>query len=412
MKKTSFETWQLFLLIIFGLSIFACGNGSNGRGGEDDGDGVSSNNIISWEATFGGSANDFATSVQQTADSGYIVVGSTWSYGAGQVDIYLVKTDMNSNVVWERTFGGSDNDYGHSVRQTADGGYIIIGETWSFGAGEIDVYLIKTDENGAVVWEKTFGGSDSDLGFSVFNTPSGDFIIVGETQSYGAGQQDVYLIKTDENGVVIWEKTFGGSDNDLGYSVQQTTDRGYIIAGITSSYGSGAYDVYLIKTDENGNGIWEKTFGGTIYDYGTSVEQISDGGYIITGWKQSVGTSYFDVYLIKADANGNVIWEKTFGGSDTDLGLSVQQTTDKGYIIAGITSSYGSGSSDVYLIKTNENGDKVWERVLGGSLGEEGRSVQQTSDGGYIVTGWKQSYGSTSYADVLLMKTDKDGNIQ
>jgi hypothetical protein len=219
-----------------------------------------------------------------------------------------------------------------------------------------DVYLIKTEPNGNSQWQRTFGGSSIDEGYSVQQTTDGGYIIVGETWSYGAGVSDVYLIKTDPNGNDIWQKTFGGYDSDMGSSVQQTSDGGYIIAGNTSSYGAGVFDVYLIKTDPNGNMQWQKTFDESVFEVGYSVQQTTDDGYIIAGFTTFHLPSEDSVYLIKTDPNGNKKWQKTFGGYDSDMGSSVQQTFDGGYIIAGFTHSYGAGSSDVYLIKLCPDG--------------------------------------------------------
>lgn len=196
------------------------------------------------------------------------------------------------------------NDQGNSVQQTAGGGYIIAGSTTSFGAGNRDVYLIKTEPNGSSQWQKTFGGENDDFAQSVQQTSDGGYVIVGHTYSFGAGSSDVYLIKTEPNGNSQWEKTFGGSRWDLGNSVQQTKDGGFIIAGHTYSFGTGEFDVYLIKTDANGNSQWQKTFGGSLYDHGDSVQQTLDGGYIIAGATYSFGAGEYDVYLIKLCSEG------------------------------------------------------------------------------------------------------------
>ena len=270
---------------------------------------------------------------------------------------------------WEQTFGGENSEIGYSVQQTTDGGYIITGFLFTnevSGVDFTDIYLIKTDENGNEQWSKIIGSENSfELGRSVQQTTDGGFILIGSKRSSVGESNEIYLIKTDENGNEHWSKTFGGEETDIGHSVQQTTDGGFIITGMTWSFGND-YDVYLIKTDGNGNELWSKTFGGTNRDEGYSVQQTTDGGYIITGYTKSFGDEdddfYDDVYLIKTDGGGIEQWSKTFGDEDEDnedyySGYSVQQTNDGGYIITGDTGSFGNGGLDVYLIKTDDQGN-------------------------------------------------------
>jgi hypothetical protein len=310
--------------------------------------------IENWNNTFGDSYYYEGRSVQQTADGGYIITGHT-----SIDDVWLIKTNSEGNEEWNQTFGGSDGDRGTSVQQTDDGGYIITGYNYSIGAHNADVWLIKTDSQGSEEWNHEFGGSNQDFGNSVQQTNDGGYIIAGSEGYHWDGDidSDAWLIKTNSNGNEEWSQTFGGSNNDQGRSVQQTTDGGYIITGYTASFGNGGDDIWLIKTNSNGNEEWSQTFGGSGDDKGNSVQQTTDGGYIITGYTESYGNGNYDVWLIKTNSNGNEQWNQTFGGSSNDAGFSVQQTTDGGYIITGYTESYGNGGQDVWLIKTDSEGN-------------------------------------------------------
>jgi hypothetical protein len=261
-----------------------------------------------------------------------------------------------------------------------------------------------------VKFAKTYRGTSWDEASSVQQTSGGGYIVAGYTNSFGAGNYDFFLIKTDANGDTVWAKTYGGTRHDYAYSVQQTSDGGYIVAGVTHSIVS--RDIILIKTDTNGNRIWDKTYDRTndfvtlfANDYAYSVQQTSDGGYIVAGYT-SLG--YHDILLIKTNANGNIQWAKTYGGTNDDRASSVQQTSGGGYIVAGYTNSFGAGNYDFFLIKTDANGNLQWAKTYGGTDWDEASSVQQTSDGGYIVAGLTYSFG---VGDIFLIKTDANGNI-
>ena len=269
----------------------------------------------------------------------------------------LVISSLHTNaqtIIFEKTFGGINDDRGASVKQTVDGGYIIVGSSASYGAGSIDVYLIKTNASGNILWTKTFGGSNSENACSVEQTVDGGFIITALTKSFGDTNGDFYLIKTDNDGNLLWSKTYGGSSlEDYAEDGQQTSDGGYIIVGETKPFGTSwkAWDIYLIKTDSNGDPLWSKTYGGLSQDSGYSVQQTTDGGYIIGALTNSFGSGDYDIYLIKTNATGETLWTKTFGGNDADFVSSVQETADGGYIILGSTESYGAGNRDIWLIK-------------------------------------------------------------
>jgi len=377
-----------------------------------------------WNHTFGGVSYDEGYSVQQTSDGGYIIIGATLSFGAGNWDVWLIKTNSSGSEQWNRTFGGSGYDRGSSVQQTNDGGYIIGGATYSYGSGDFDVWLIKTDSVGNEEWNSTFGGSSVDWGYSIKQTNDSGYIISGYTDSYGAGDSDVWLIKTDSGGNEVWNFTFGGIDFDRGFSVQQTREEGYIITGYTVSYDIDptACDIWLIKTDVNGIEEWNRTFGGTgvsnKFDMGYSVQQTTDGGYIITGDSEIYYVAKSDIWLIKTDSMGNEKWNRTFGGSGSDRGRSVQQTRDGGYIITGWAWSYSVTNPDIWVIKTNSSGKEDWNFTYGygENSGEWGYSVQQTTDDGYIIVGatipdgWMITSSPASYikegTDVWLIKIE------
>ncbi len=314
-------------------------------------------------------------SVQQTQDGGYIITGSINTSESPQ-GMPLLKVDSLGNKEWYKTFGGKS--CGYSVQQTQDDGYVMTGAVTG------DVGLIKTDPLGNKEWDKTFGGTESEEGKSVQQTQDGGYIITGYTKSYGAGEYDVWLIKTDSLGEKEWDKTFGTGGYEGGKCVQQIQDGGYIITGWIDFDASGP-DVWLIKTDSLGNKEWDKTFGGTNGDAGKCVQQTSDDGYVITGETRSYGEPTGDVWLIKTDSLGDKEWDKTFGcgGMGTDIGYSVQQTQDGGYVIAG-----ENAGGILWILKTDTSGDTLWTKILGNPDGYHiGWCVQQTTDGGYIISG-------------------------
>lgn len=358
----------------------------------------------SWNKTFGGTALDWGWSVQETLEGGLIIAGETVSFGSGGYDAWLIKTDINGNETWNKTFGGSVKDGGRSVIQTNDGGFIIGGYVDSYGYPGHDVWLIKTDDNGLEEWSSIFGGLLSDASFSVQQTSDGGYIALGYVDSYGAGNHDIWLIKTDMYGNEEWNKTYGTFEWDSGYSAYQTDDDGFIIIGTTKSYGSGGQDAWLIKTDIYGNELWNKTFGGTDNDWGSAVVITDDGGYLLTGDTHSYGPGGYDLWLIKTDNYGNEQWRRIYGDSSSDdTGYSIKKTSDGGYIVTGTKTSFASGLSDVWLIKTDDDGFIQWNLTFDGGMDDWGYSVDETSDGGYIITGLTNSYGLGDY-DLWLIK--------
>jgi len=357
----------------------------------------------------GGEKFDVGVSLIQTSDSGYAIAGFTISFGAGEADVYVVKLDANGNLQWTKTIGGPGNEAGNSLIQTSDGGYAIAGTTTSFGAGGADVYVVKLDATGNLQWTRTIGGKKEDWGSLLIQTSDGGYAIAGFTRSSGAGEFDVYVVKLDAKGNLRWTRTIGGPKGDEGYSLIQTSDGGYAIAGYTESFGAGEWDVYVVKLDASGNLQWTKTIGGPADEIGNSLIQTSDGGYAIAGFTRSFGAGEADVYVVKLDANGNLQWTKTIGGESEESVRSIIQTSDGGYAITGFTKSFGAGSGDVYLVKLDANGNLQWTKTIGGPGDEAGPSLIQTSDGGYAIAGATNSFGAGEW-DVYVVKLDKNGN--
>jgi len=356
-----------------------------------------------WNRTFGGIYGDTGRSVQQTSDDGYILVGTIKrldSKGMYSNDALIIKVDVNGNEQWNKTFvdfrvipsvlhlhdGGymlvsiekiiksftvlvkTDVNVNHlpkqyffdlgnaqSIQQTSDSGLILAGMTTGAHRTGSNAWLLKTDANGTKQWSKTLILNGSGTISSVREIPNGGYILAGDA-SY---PEDAWLLKTDENGTEQWNRTFGGAGSDFAYSVQNTLDGGYILAGETRSYGTGG-DAWLLKTDANGNEQWNKTFGLDGHDYAYSVVQTSDGGYVMAGaidtaknpdFKGQIHYCNFDAWLLKIDVNGNLEWSKTIGGLKRDVASFVQQTSDGGYVIAGTSESYGSGGHDIWLVK-------------------------------------------------------------
>jgi hypothetical protein len=295
-------------------------------------------NIFSFAQTFqktfgsgqGGVNNkwDYATSVSLTADGGYIVTGYTDGTSLGMDDIYLVRLNSSGDTLWTKVYGGTNKEYGRCVIQTADGGFAVCGETQSYGMFKNDVFLLKTDSSGTLLWAKTYGGNDEDYGYSLKQTADGGYIIAGKTKSFGnaAGYEDIYIIKTDASGTLQWTKTYGGTSDDAAFSVSLTTDGGYIVTG---EEGSSEYGILLMKLNASGDTSWVKTIRGNYGGYGGyDVKQTADGGYVITGYATTPGFGSYDMFIVKTNTNGNVSWAKGFGSSSLDESRSVIQTAD------------------------------------------------------------------------------------
>jgi len=351
-----------------------------------------------WNKTYGGVKDDFAYEVLLLQD-GYMIAGVTASYGAGKSDIWIIRTDGEGNEIWNKTYGGEEAEYTFDIIPTEDG-YIIAGQTFSFSRGLGDGWLIKIDENGNEIWNKTYGGKDDDDARCILKVDNG-YIFAAGSRSFNRNG-GVWIVKVDENGNEIWNKTYGGKEHEIGYSIIETDD-GYLVGGITSSYGHGGYDIWVIKIDENGNEIWNKTYGGAGEEYGGILMKTTD-GYIILGETFSYGKGGEDIWAIKVDENGNEIWNKTYGsiGDDYCGGNSGICRVGKGFIfVASLNASFPRRGT-LGIVKAREDGSVEWERRIDGRSFDYGTAIKKIEDG-YIIAGMTSSFGAGK-TDAWLVK--------
>ena len=388
----------IFLFIFLMLTILFC----SGYSGE-----VSD----TWEKTYGGSERDVALSIVQTDDGGYAVCGFTRSKGNGNSDAWIIKLNEAGEIIWDRLFGRSLNDVANTIIQTKDGGYAVSGYTVFISMGEADLYILKLDEEGNKVWDKIFYGNNWDCAYNLIQTTNEEYLISGYTWSKGSGKSDAWLMKLNNAGNMIWNKTFGGSENDEAHSSIQTGEGDFVIAGKTQSKGEGKWDVWIIKLDEQGNIKWDKTFGGSDDDCAYAIIETNDDGYLFSGYTKSKGAGKEDVWVVKLDSEGNMLWDKTFGGLHEDIAKSMVQVENGNYVIAGETQSIGAGKWDAWIIKIDELGNSKWVKTIGGNSWDSISSIIQTKDENYLIAGWTMSRGAGE-ADLWVINLGKEGDVK
>jgi hypothetical protein len=359
------------------------------------------------QKTSGGNDNDITYRIRQTTDGGYVLAGGASSSGKVSIDssnnnIYrVVKLDANENVTWQKTFGENYYESVSGVQQTMDSGYIVSGQTGVVGNN--NYYIMKLDATGTMAWQKILVGNHNDIAHSIQLTKNGGYIIAGQTGT--AGNYNYWIMKLDDEGDMIWRNTFGGSGDDIANSIQQTKDGGYIVAGSTSSNDGdvkgnhGGTDYWIVKLDENGNMTWQKTYGGSSEEVAKSIQKTKDGNFIVAGYTYSndgdVNSNHggADYWVVKLDTSGNIIWQKTFGGTGDDIANNIQLTNDGKYIVAGSTSSNDGdvtnnhGDSDYWVVKLGPKGNMAWQKTLGGSSEDVAGSIQQAGDSSYVIAG-------------------------
>ena len=351
---------------------------------------------------------DECHSMKHTPDGGFVMSGASWFDDTGWYDMSILKVDDEGTKEWIKSYGvGMMNiEVAYEVLVTDDGGYMLAGGTDGFSTdGETDFWVVKTDANGDSLWTNHYGGEKSEYIHAAVQATDKGYLFVGATNSFGAGFDDIYLVRTKEDGDTLWTKTYGTNKMDCGYGVQQTADGGFVIAGDVAN----GKDAYVIKIDTNGNKVWDYIYEGVGTDNFYSVIETTDGNYIAAGRTQSEGAGGQDVFLVKLDSDGAEVWKKTYGGEKKDEGWSVVETADHGFFITGYTESFSHDEedSDLYAIKTDSDGEVVWSKNYGTIKDDGGYAGAITSDGGYASAGY--TYVQNEGTNFYLLKLDSEG---
>lgn len=402
-----------------------------------DGDTVKDEPLqMGWSKAFGGTKNDLFYSFASTPDGAYIVTGIANSNDGdvsgnhGMSDAWVFKTDRSGNILWQKAIGGTENDEGWSVIANTDNTYVMAGATNSNDGnisgnhGGQDILLVKLGTNGNILWQKALGGSGYDfiVFSSLFATADGGYMMVGNTMSNNGnvtgnhGGIDYWLVKLDGSGNVIWQKTFGGSKDDISMSINPAVGGGYILAGQSNSNDGdvsgnhGGFDAWLVKVDDNGNKLWQKTYGGSGDENGYLLKPTKDGGYIMSGETTSSNNGDVqgwhgdqDAWVVKLNAAGSIVWQKPLGSSQYEDNYCVTPTEDGGYLVAALTNgnngdvSGNHGGYDAWFVKLNGNGNIVWQKTYGGTGDDNPTSFLPTVDGGYIYGGQTTSTDVKNY---------------
>ncbi len=361
--------------------------------------------------TYGQIGYNYGEKVIQKSDSGYIILGNKSSF-VGNTDVYIVRTNNTGNIVWDKAYGGSEVNWADDIKPTADGGYIITGYMNIPDNNDYNIMLLKTDSGGNTEWLKNYGGSNWDLGHSVVETADSGFIVAGETYSFGNGNNDVFLLKTDKNGDSLWSEFYGGSDTDIAYDVSVCHDGNFIITGYTNSFGKGGFDSYLLKITPSGDTLWTRTYGDTLDDKTFSGIETQDHGFVFTGSTMNFNAMGQDGVIFKADSAGNFLWASVIGGIYNEEFYDIFQNSDESLFMAGYTESYGYAGKDFYMVKTDKDGWYIFGPTAGGDKADIAKSGIPTSDGGYAIIGTTESTGmGLGISNILLVKTNSVGYV-
>ncbi|MCH9812571.1 MAG: hypothetical protein K0U47_01345 [Epsilonproteobacteria bacterium] len=357
-----------------------------------------------WQKPFGGDKNDAAYAVTATKDGGCAVAGSTRSMGAGKTDAIVLKMDAKGTIIWKKTVGKARKDQAEAIVETTDGYLVAAGSSKSFSEnGNYDLFVMKLNQNGQVIWQKSFGGSGKDYARAIAKTNDGGVVIAGATKSFGKGSYDFYVIRLDTNGDKVWSQTYGGEDLDSAYGISATSDGGFIVVGSTDSYGAGNSDFYIIKIDAKGQEEWSQTYGEKKADVFYDVKELAD-GYALAGETRSYGSQKRDLSVMKIDKAGKILFHKLFGLKNHEYARGIAITEKQNILVAGVTKSMGNGRADFYLLELdNKSGELAWANVYGGKKNDIARGITKVNDGGFVIVGESESFNADGY-DFYMLK--------
>lgn len=369
---------------------------------------TSATHAAQWARTYGGGGSELAHSAQQTTDGGYIVAGHTGSTGGRGLDGWVLKLDAAGGIEWQRAYGDALFQEARAVALAKDGGYVIAGDTSFFGGAGGDAWVLKVDAGGSIVWQRRYGGAGEERFHALQPTVDGGYVVAGSTRSVGQGGADAWVVKIDSAGEVTWQKTYGGRNFDVVYSVHPAIGGGFVVGGTTSSFGG--QDAWVFKLSDNGTVTWQKTYRLRDNNVILSIHPTADGGYVAAGWTGLSGIAFTDAWVLRLDGSGNVIWQKTYGDTSGDVANSVQPSQDGGVVVVGETLSSVGAGGDAWVLRLDAVGNIVSQHAFGGVESDSARSVALTADGGYVIAGATMSLGAGNI-DALVIKVDSNGTI-
>ncbi len=371
-----------------------------------------------WAAAYGGTSNtgangvtiSHANAIAIAPNGDIIIVGNTFGFGAGGSDFWVLCLSENGSIIWQKTFGGSDDDYANAVAIAPNGDIIVAGDTSSFGNGGWDTLVIRLDGRGNVKWEKTYGGEDDEYANAVAIAPNGDIITAGSTSSFGAGNADIWVMRLNANGNVKWQMTYGGPKDDEAYGVALTSGGDIIVSGYTESFGAGDWDAWILRLSGNGDVIWQKTYGGKKSDEINAVTPASNGDIIVAGDTSSFGAGGSDFWVLRLSGNGKPEWSRTYGGKKDDYANAVALTPNGDIIVAGGTYSFGAGGKDLWILSLDGKGNVEWEKTYGEKHDDTANGVTFAPNGDILIAGG--TYRITSGAEAWVIRLGENGGSE